>query len=371
MFDVVTAARVALGMALLAAAAPGQTTQGIVRVRVISLRDGSAVQHCTVRLRHGETHTTIEGTTAQSGEYAFAQLSPGTYEFRAEAAGYQAQEAHALSLRVAGTLLVTVPMRPLEDVWEDNYRRNIMLPGASVLVLYGPDVDTSHTGQFEGSRGAPGALEATVSQVIDTRMLNDLPLPGRDAYTLLITQPGVTANSTTFRSLGMSVNGQRPSASNFLLDGIENNDAVVTGPLSPLAPEALQEYRVSTNNFSAAYGRTSGFVANAVTRSGTNAWHAMGWFYGRHEQLMARGFAEDDRGSTPFREWQPGGYAGGPLWRQTLFGAAAVEWTGLRTRAAPAEYLLPSAAFIEGLEQGTTARDLLMRFRPDPASTLR
>ena len=85
---------------------------------------------------------------------------------------------------------------------------------------------------------------------------------------MLVTQPGVTSDAATGRGLGLAVNGQRPSASNFLLDGVENNNYLITGPLITVAPEAIQEYRVSTNNFSAEYGRTSGFVANAITRSG-------------------------------------------------------------------------------------------------------
>ena len=85
-----------------------------------------------------------------------------------------------------------------------------------------------------------------------------MPLAGRDVYNMLVTQPGVTSDAATARGLGLSANGQRPSASNFMLDGLENNNYLITGPLVTVAPEQIEEYRISTNNFSAEYGRTSG-----------------------------------------------------------------------------------------------------------------
>ena len=87
---------------------------------------------------------------------------------------------------------------------------------------------------------------------------------------MLVSLPGVTSDTSTGRGLGVSVAGARPSSSNYLLDGVSNNNYLVTGPLNPVAPEAIQEYRISTNNYSAEYGRTGGFVANAVTRAGNN-----------------------------------------------------------------------------------------------------
>ena len=88
----------------------------------------------------------------------------------------------------------------------------------------------------------------------------------------------------------MTINGQRASASNYLLDGLENNNYLVTVLLTRVAPEAIQEYRVSTNNFSAEYGRTSGFLANAITRSGSNSFHGTVYFYIKNDILNANGF---------------------------------------------------------------------------------
>ena len=160
-------------------------------------------------------------------------------------------------------------MRPLASIWEKGLAKRFFFPESdAVLTFYGPDVDTSRYGTFAGNTGSQGALQATISNVIDPVQVRRLPFAGRDVYTMLVTLPGVVSDAGTGRGLGLSINGQRPSASNFLLDGLENNNSFLSGPLSTVAPEAIQEYRVSTANFSAEYGRTSGFLANAVTRSG-------------------------------------------------------------------------------------------------------
>src|SRR5205823_1924846 len=118
-------------------------------------------------------------------------------------------------------------------------------PGTrSIVTLYGPDVDTSRSGSFEATQGRQGALESTVSEVIDPHLIRDLPLAGRDLYTKLVTQAGVTADTEPASGLGLAINGQRPSSSNFMLDGLEHHNYLVTGPLAPVASEAIEDYRV-------------------------------------------------------------------------------------------------------------------------------
>src|SRR5207248_8402884 len=140
-------------------------------------------------------------------------------------------------------------------------------------------------------------------------------------------------DTTTARSLGLSSNGQRPSASNFLLDGLETNNYLVTGPLSPVAAEAIQEYRVSTNNFSAEYGRTSGYIANAVTRAGTNQWHGIAYLDLKNDVLNANDFQANRLGQrrTPVREIEPGFRVGGPIRRDVWF--VSVSYDFLRSHS--------------------------------------
>src|SRR5205823_668663 len=121
-------------------------------------------------------------------------------------------------------------------------------------------------------------------------------------------------------------NGQRPSSSNFLLDGIEENDQLLSGPALQLAPEMIQEYRVSTNNFSAEYGRTSGYVANAVTRSASTAWHGIVYGDLNNNLLNANTFQHNVVGlpRTTSHQIETGFSAGGGLPHIPIF-----TWTAL------------------------------------------
>jgi hypothetical protein len=138
----------------------------------------------------------------------------GLYRIRIEAAGYQAQEAHQVDLPVAGLLEYRFGLRLLDDVWEAGKYHSIFLPNSSaVLTFFGPDVDTSYSVILRDPRTGKGALESSISQVVDPAEVQDLPLVGRDVYTTLILQPGVAAGTPDARGLGLAVSGQRPTSS--------------------------------------------------------------------------------------------------------------------------------------------------------------
>jgi hypothetical protein len=201
-----------------------QTTQGMISGRVLNVRDGKAIKNAKVRYAQLETNHSGERDVSEDGIFALPLLPPGTYRIRVEAPDFQAQELHQLELRVAGTLDLVFRLRPLADVWEQRERHNIFMPGNGVLVFFGPDVDVSRTTTVQVEAGRNGILQSTFSPVVDPILIRELPLAGRDAYAALAMQPGVTSDSATSRGLGISVNGQRPSSSNFLLDGVENNN---------------------------------------------------------------------------------------------------------------------------------------------------
>ena len=340
-----------------------QTTQGLITGRVLDSLTGRPVRAAEVAARNLALNFTVVARTAESGAYALPFLSPGVYRLRIAATGYQPQEVHELVLAVAARLELTLHLRPLTDVWEAGQHRSVFLPQSEgVLTFYGPDVDTSRSGAFEATRGTRGALESTVSEVIDPAQVRELPLAGRDVYTMLVAQPGVTADAGTTRGLGLSVNGQRPSASNFMLDGLENNHYLVTGPLAALAPEAVQEYRVSTTSFSAEYGRTAGYLANAVTRAGGAQWHGIVYWNLKNDALNA------GEPKTPLKEAQAGFHAGGPLRRQALFVSSALERLRSRSRAESAEVLLPSTEFPRYTAPDSLSRRLIQRYSPPPVT---
>jgi len=330
-------------------AALAQTTQGLISGRVLDLRSGQPVAGAAIQC---QSYIGGPGTLAQSGTdgyFVLPLLSPGLYRIRIEASGYQAQEVHQVDLSVAGRLEYRFQLRLLDDVWEAGEYHSIFLRDSSaILTFFGPDVDTSHSVILQDLSTGKGALESSISQVVDVVEVEDLPLAGRDVYTALILQPGVAAGTADARGLGLAVSGQRPTSSNFLLDGVENNNYLVSGPLMMVAPEAVQEYRISTNNFSAEYGGTVGVLANAVTREGGNRWHGIAYFYMENAALNGNDFQRNLIGlpRAPLHQAQPGFQAGGPILKNRLFTSTSFEYLRSRSYGDPVSVLLPANGFL-------------------------
>jgi Carboxypeptidase regulatory-like domain/TonB-dependent Receptor Plug Domain/TonB dependent receptor len=363
-----------LSVAVLFPFAKCQTTQGVILGRITDAVTGSPIPFASVSCANQLTTLISPAHVDAQGNYAIASLSPGTYTVTVHAAQYQDQQARALELPVAGRVELIFRVRPLYDVWEAGQFRSWVLPESQqALGFYGPDVDTSRVAVFNANRGLITPLDNSRSDVVAATDIQNLPLVGRDVYTMLLLLPGVTSDTATARGLGFSVNGQRPSSSNYLLDGIENNNLLVTGPLSAVIPEFVQEYRVSTTNYSAEYGRTSGFVANAVTRTATNQWHGGAFFYSETDRLNANGFQENTQGirRAPFTQIQPGLVVSGPLIHKRLFLFAGFQTLRSHGRSAPQTFALPTASFIGSTDPASYAGQLLRKYRPElsPAGT--
>jgi len=351
-----------------------QTTQGLISGQLVDSVTGRPVTAASVFYSSATSNLAGASSSDASGYYYLPLLSPGAYQIRVTSAMYQAQEVQELELTVAARIELDFRLRPLSDVWESGQYKSVFLPGQKTIVpFYGPDLDPSKSGSFEAQKGRREPLESTVSEVIDSAELENLPLEGRDVYSLLVTQPAVTSDAATGRGLGLSVNGQRPSSSNYLLDGLENNNYLITGPLATVAPEAIQEYRVSTNNFSAEYGRTSGFLANAITRTGGEQFHGVGYFYLENEALNANAFQQNLIGAprTVDKQDQPGFFVGGPIVKNRLFFSSAYEYFRSRGTASPYTFLLPTPSFLNYLNvvaPNSLAKQLLTEF-PSPLVT--
>ncbi len=339
---------------LFGATALSQTTQGLISGRIVDSVSGQPVAAAEVRCDNDDLGGVARIThSGLAGYFLLPLLSPGPYRIRIEALGYQPQEIHRLDVPVAGRLDLQIYLRLLGDVWEAGQYRSMFLPrSGAMLTFYGPDVDTSRSKSFDPPPAGRGALAASVSQVVDPAEVRDLPLAGRDIYTTLMLQPGVTAGTADARGLGLAVAGQRPTSSNFLLDGADNNNYLVTGPLMVLAPESVQEYRISTNNFSAEYGGTSGVLANAVTRAGGNTWHGIAYFDIRNDVLNANDFQRNlaALARPPLREIQPGFQTGGPVLHNRLFSSSALEYLHSRGYGDPIPFQLPANGFLAALE---------------------
>lgn len=364
------ALKLALALFLSAAAhVSAQTTQGLIAGRILNSVTGRPVADATIAW----SSTTLAASGVQKsdslGYYFLPLLSAGTYSVKTEAGTFQSQELQELDLPVAGIVNLEFRLRPLNDVWEAGQYRSVFLPGSkTVVTFFGPDVDTSRAGSFSSQNGDRSALDTSQSYVVAPAQIEDLPLQGRDAYAMLISLPNVTSDTSTGRGIGVSVAGARPSSSSFLLDGVSNNNYLITGPLNPVAPEAIQEYRISTNNYSAEYGRTNGFVANAVTRAGDNTYHLNAYWYVKNEALNAADFADNaiGAGRTKDKEHRFGYQGGGRIIRDRLFFSSSLERFNSHGSLAPQTFILPTTTFLQSaVSKGSIGTQLLTKY-PGP-----
>nr|MDQ2712619.1 TonB-dependent receptor [Acidobacteriota bacterium] len=192
--------------------------------------------------------------------------------------------------------------------------------------------------------------DAQLSNVVDQRRIVDLPLITRDPYQLVLLSPG--AQQTNSGLGGFSVNGQRERSNNFLLDGVDNNDASVPGipgGVSTINPDSTQEFRVITNNFLPEFGRNSGAVVDIVTRSGSNQLHGDVYEFNRVNALAARDFFNPTpQPQNPFVRNQFGFSLGGPIVKDKTFFFVNTEWDRFRTTLTN-QSTVPTPAFKTGV----------------------
>jgi hypothetical protein len=221
--------------------------------------------------------------------------------------------------------------------------------------------------------------DASVGQVINAQTINDLPLNGRNFTLLARLSAGVTQDQQDTRGLGasgsFSANGLRPAQNNYLLDGIDNNSNLVdflNGTAYAVRPpvDAIQEFKIQTNNYSAEFGRSAGAVLNATIKSGTNQFHGNLWEFLRNDKLDAANFFENAGGIAKgeYRQNQFGFTIGGPIKKDKTFFFGDYEGTRIR-QALNSVNTVPSALerssgysnLSELLNQGGARTDVLGR----------
>src|SRR5712671_3347272 len=216
---------------------------------------------------------------------------------------------------------------------------------------------------------------STLSGQIESQTVLELPLNGRDWASLASLSPGVNALETQMpfesgavrgnRGFGaqLTISGGRPTQNNYRLDGLSINDYGNGGPGSvigvSLGVDAIQEFSVLTGNYSAEYGRTSGGVVNAISKSGTNAFHGDVYEFLRNDKLDANSFLLNLSGQPkpPYRRNQFGAAVGGPVRKDRTF--FFFDYEGIRQ-----SQVLPSPATVPS----ESARSGLLNFPNGPSS---
>jgi hypothetical protein len=267
----------------------------------------AVITGATVSVRNIQTNEARTAQTNADGRYHFANMQVGAYEITVESAGFAKYQQSGITLALNQAAVVDVTMKPgaVQEVVN-------VVENASMLNTSTPEVGTR----------------------FDEKRLAELPLATtRSVYNIALSAPGVSqlnAGQSAFAGgTNFSSNGGRTRSNNFMIDGQDNNNFGVAGSTIPLNnPDAIQEVRLVTNQFSAEYGRNSSAVFNAITRSGGNEYHGSGfWFHNDNalnacsnvQKAGANGFCNPNataefRRKAPFRvENQLGGTIGGPL----------------------------------------------------------
>lgn len=252
----------------------------------------------------GETRTI---KTSDAGEYRFDLLPVGIYSVKVKATGFSGAEAKDVELQVGRTTT-------------QNFTLN---PGS-----------VSETVEVTASAPLVDEEKTDVSTNITPQQIQDLPLIGRDIADLAYLAPGVKAadsyDPTKNRYAILSVNGDGGRNVNVTVNGVDNKDNTVGGPVMQLPAEAVEEFQVSTQRFSAVNGRSSGAAINVITKSGTNSYHGSLFGFFREQALNAdQQIANGDGTSSPAnppysRQWF-GGSIGGPIKKDKLFAFFAIE----------------------------------------------
>lgn len=290
----------------------------------VSDEAGAVITGADVTVQNAGTGLKRDTATGNAGTFTLTELPAGTYEVSVSKAGFKVFKVTSAQLTVGQAMVVNARLEP-----------GVVTEVVQVSGDQLPDVD------LETSQ---------VSNLIDQKQVQGLPLITRDPYELILLSPGT--QQTNSRLGGISVNGQRERNNNFLLDGVDNNDTSVPGGLVSVLtpnPESVQEFRVITDNFNAEYGRNTGAIVDVITSSGSNVFHGKAYEFGRWNGFGgARDwFNTKDSPQDPYIRHQFGYSIGGPIVKNKTFFFFNQEFDRFIT-ALTSVSVVPTAAFKTG-----------------------
>ncbi len=310
---------------------------------VVSDPSNAAIPDVQVTARETKTGVVSKVKTNDLGIYRFETLAPGLYDLQLEKQGFQTVSRPGIQLSVGSVLAI-------------DFKLEVGSVATAVTVEGGaPLVETTST---------------TLSSYFGERRIEDLPInasgAARNVYDLITTQAGTTPSGANANdAVGPHVHGARAAGSNYQLDGADDNQRQKANGNQfsvPIPVEAVGEFRVLTNNFNAEYGHNVGFVANAVTKSGTNELHGSLWEFLRNDVLDAKD-ASAQRTSSPkaaLRQNTYGASVGGPVLKDHMFFFFA--WERYRRGSAYTDSVAaPTKEFIDGMPSGF-AKDIMQKY---------
>lgn len=298
--------------------------------------NGAVVSGATVTVTNIATNVSSTTQSTDSGLYRFPTLPVGTYNVKVEAAGFSTAQVEQVVLTVAQVVT--------QDV-------KLAIGAASETVTV-----------VAGGEQLAQPSESSVSQLLNRNVWESYPLENRDTNEFINLLPGAVPDEFAGSTRGAAVNGVRGGTGNFLVDGFDNNDqgqggrgALVSGGITSISPEAIQEYRVITNNYAAQYGKGGGFVTDTVLRGGTNDVHGSLFEYNRIQKLAANDFFSNREGiHDQLVRNQFGGSFGGPIKKDKTFAFGTAEFQRLR-QAGPITTTSTTQQFLDFVNSGAFA----------------
>ncbi len=259
---------------------------------------GAMVVNAKIEAKNDDNGVVFEQHTTGAGTYTFSSLTPGSYSITVTMAGFRTFTSTHNILTVGTPLVVDVTLKvgavgESVEVVESNYQR----------------LETSN---------------ATVSDVMDTKQVQDLPLNGRNPLALLTLEPGVVQRTTNGAGSGTHVFGSRDRAHNVTIDGIDANESTVPNPqgnIQRLNPDNVEEFRTVTLGATAEDGRNSGANVIVATRPGTNSLHGSVFYFNRNTDYNANEWFSNYEGrNRPDLKLNEYGFAvGGPIVKNKTF----------------------------------------------------
>lgn len=302
----------AIYLLILSQPALAQVTTGTI-LGVVRDGTGAVIPGVSITVKNLDTGTARNVVSDEQGRYQASSLALGNYEAEAQKEGFQAEVRRGIELTVGREAVL-----------------NFELQVGAV----------TQTVEVAGEAPLIETTSASVSGLIETSQIQNLPLNGRSFDELALLEPGVviskfTNGSSAFQTgytTKISIRGSRPEQNSFLLDGTgvmgPNNQIPGSVGGQSLGVDAVREFRVETGTFSAQYGQAAGGVINVISKSGSNKLHGTLFEFLRNDNLDARSFFDPER--PKFVRNQFGGSAGGPIRKDKLFFFGNYE--GLRER---------------------------------------
>ncbi|MFN7935392.1 MAG: carboxypeptidase regulatory-like domain-containing protein [Bryobacteraceae bacterium] len=278
---------------------------------------GAFIPGADIQVTNQLTGLQFNATSDDAGRFLVQRLPVGEYKLTARRDGFRqfVTEQFRLDADQTRTIAITLAL--------GNTTESVTVTGAV------SQVDT---------------VSGTIRQVVDERRITELPLNGRNPVQLVLLVPGAVQsnNNSLSQNNGISVNGARGTSTNYMLDGGDNNDPQEGGSAVTPNPDALEEFSVLTNNFSAEYGRNAGAIVNAVTKSGTNQFHGSAFEFLRNDALDSRSFFAISKGKL--RRNQYGGSFGGPAIKNKAFFFGSYEGVKQRQGETFSSLVVPTEA---------------------------